>query len=262
MADWDETIAERVKLDIQDSVATISLARVSQLNAFDKAMHFALRRALNKISTSALVKAVVLTGDGRAFCSGQDLAERARSFADGNRPDLGVSLKQNYNPLVRELATMNLPVIAAVNGLAFGAGAAIAIACDIVLASESAKFQFGFVNVGLGLDSGASWTLPHLVGQARALDLALTGRPVAADEALLIGLVSRVVPDSDLINTAQSIARDIASKSPAAVAAIKRQIRARAASSLEGALSNECETQTKLGEMDDYRDAVLRFVRL
>jgi len=261
VADKIDPNSDRVILNVVDGVATISLVRTSQLNAFDEAMHLALREALAEIQTDTSVKVLVLTGSGRAFSAGQDLNERARTFSQGSRPDLGMSLEQNYNPLVRTIANMHIPVIAAVNGLAFGAGAAIAIACDIVLAASTARFQFGFVNVGLGPDSGASWTLPQLIGQARALDLALTGRPVTADEALAIGLVSRVIPGKHLQTTALAIAVDLASKSSSALAAIKHQIRTNASTSLDRALTAEQITQSELGLSDAYRDAVLHFTR-
>lgn len=231
------------------------------MNAFDEALHADLRAAIRTVAADLAVRALVLMGSGRAFSSGQDLGERAAAFERSEQPDLRASLDSNYNPLVLSLAELPIPVIAAVNGIAFGAGAALAIACDIVLAARSARFQFGFVNVGLGPDSGASWFLPRLAGQARALDLALTGRPVSADEALAIGLVSRVVDDGELMDTAMTIARDLCLRSPAALAAIKRQMRANSQLSLAAALDAERDAQAVLGATNEYREAVLRFSR-
>lgn len=253
--------SERVRLDITEGVATVTLVREARMNAFDEAMHQQLRAALATIAADASVRVVVITGSGRAFSSGQDLGERVAAFERGEVPDLHASLGDNYNPLVLSLAELSIPVIAAVNGIAFGAGAALAIACDIVIAARSAKFQFGFVNVGLGPDSGASWHLPRLVGQLRALDLALTARPVLAEEAVAMGLSSRMVDDADLAETAADIARELAAKSAPAVAAIKRLLRANPSGSLDAALDSERETQAKLGASAEYRDAVLRFSR-
>ncbi|WP_202393140.1 enoyl-CoA hydratase-related protein [Alteraurantiacibacter buctensis] len=237
------------------------MVREAQLNAIDGAMHQALRDALDKVEGEPTIGAVVLTGCGRAFSAGQDLGERAASFARREVPDLAASLEENYNPLVLRLANLPQPVIAAVNGMAFGAGAALAIACDIVLAARSARFQFGFVNVALGPDSGASWSLPRLVGQARALDLALTGRAVSGEEAAMIGLVSRVVDDALLADTANEIARGLAQRSPQALSAIKRQLRSNPTGTLEAALASERVAQGKLGATDAYRQAVLRFAK-
>lgn len=252
---------DRIHLSIDGGIAVVTMIREAQMNAIDGAMHHALREALRQIENDASIRAVILTGRGRAFSAGQDLGERAASFAKGEVPDLAASLEDNYNPLVRRLATMRIPVIAAVNGIAFGAGASLAIACDIVLAAASARFQFGFVNVGLGPDSGASWSLPRLVGQARALDLALTGRPVSAQEASDIGLISRVIADADLATVALEIARGLAERSPAAVTAIKQQLRANAVGSLDAALDVERDAQGLLGATDQYRQSVLRFTR-
>lgn len=252
---------ERVRLTVTGSVATITLVREARMNAFDEAMHSHLRVALARVVADGEVRALVLTGSGRAFSSGQDLGERAATFGRGEVPDLHASIDGNYNPLVRSLAELPIPVIAAVNGIAFGAGAALAIACDIVIAGRSARFQFGFVNVGLGPDSGASWNLPRLVGQARAMDLALTARPVSAEEALAMGLVSRVVDDPDLAGTAAAIASDLAAKSGVAVLAVKRQLRHNPTVSLDAALDSERDTQAALGASAEYRKAVLRFSR-
>jgi len=251
----------RVKLTIADGVATLALIREARMNAFDAEMHAEIRTALDAIGYDGSVRALVLTGAGRAFSAGQDLGERAASFARGEVPDLVASLENNYNPLIRALVALEIPVISAVNGIAFGAGAALAVACDIVLAAQSARFQFGFVNVGLGPDSGSSFFLPRLIGLARAFDLALTGRPVLADEALAMGLVSRVVPDEDLGAVVQAIATDLAGKSAPAIAAIKRQLRANPDLGLDRALDAERDAQGSLGASPEYRDAVLHFTR-
>ncbi len=250
-----------MRLDVAGGIATITLVREGRMNAFDAALHEGLRDALAHIENDPSVRAVILTGSGRAFSAGQDLGERASVFEAGDIPDLHESLEHNYNVLVRRLAALPVPVIAAVNGIAFGAGASVAIGCDLVLVAASARFQFGFVNVGLGPDSGASWLLPRLVGQARALDLALTGRPVSAAEALAMGLVSRVVPDEELSSVARAVASEFVGRSADALAAIKRLIRGNAAGPLDAALDAERNAQAMLGRSQAYRDAVLRFAR-
>jgi len=249
----------RATFAVEGQIAVITLVRTNQLNAFDEAMHDAVASCLDAAEAHGEVRVLVLTGEGRAFSSGQDLGERATAFAEGLVPDLRHSLDTLYNPLVRRLSNIPLPVIAAVNGIAFGAGAAIAIACDITLAAHSARFQFGFVNVGLGPDSGASWTLPRLVGQQRALDLALSGRPVGGREAERIGLVARCVEDERLLPEALELAGQIAGKSPDAVGAIKRRMREATMLCLDDALDAERETQAELGRTTAYRNSVMRF---
>lgn len=261
MADRTAAQEPRCKLEFDGAIATLSLTREARLNAFDELMHEQLRQAFATLRESAGVRAVILTGTGRAFSAGQDLGERAAAFAQGRQPDLAASLEENYNPLVRAIGQMSCPVIAAVNGIAFGAGAGLALACDIVMAAESARFQFGFANVGLGPDCGTSWSLPRCVGQARALDLALTGRPVLAQDALDMGLVSRVVADEELLDEARRIATELAHKSPMALAATKQQMRSNPAGTLDMALGSERDHQARLGQSQDYREAVQRFAK-
>lgn len=249
----------RAELVIEGPVAIVTLVRESQLNAFDGAMHLALRNCFDKVCADPAIRALVLTGKGRAFSSGQDLGERADAFAAGGLPDIRGSLETLYNPLVRRITKMPVPVIAAVNGIAFGAGAALAIACDVALAAESARFQFGFVNVGLGPDSGASWTLPRLIGAQRAMDLALSARPVDGREAERIGLVARCVEDDRLLPDALELARQLGARSPEALRTIKLGLRACANLTLDQSLDAERDAQAALGKTAFYREAVLRF---
>lgn len=249
----------RTRLAIDGPVAIITLTRANQLNAFDSEMHAALATCLDEIDEDDSVRALVLTGEGRAFSSGQDLGERAEAFGAGALPDIGLSLDALYNPLVRRIAKLPIPVIAAVNGIAFGAGAAIALACDITLAAASARFQFGFVNVGLGPDSGASWLLPRLVGLQRAMDLVLSARPVSGLEAESMGLIARSVDDTELLPQALVLAGQLAAMSPDAVSAIKRRLREAATMSFDEALDAERDVQAELGQTSAYCDAVLRF---
>jgi 2-(1,2-epoxy-1,2-dihydrophenyl)acetyl-CoA isomerase len=249
----------RAVLSVDGAVAIITLRRSEQLNALDAQMHEALAVCLDAVEGNPAIRTLVLTGEGRAFSSGQDLGERAVSFAAGTTPDLRASLDTLYNPLLHRIANLPIPVVAAVNGMAFGAGAALAIACDITLAATSARFQFGFVNVGLGLDCGASWALPRLIGQQRAMDLALSGRPVDGTEAERIGLVARCVADDFLLSEAMNLAAQLAAKPPSALQAIKRQLRQSSHYSFDNALDAERDTQAVLGQSADYREAVLRF---
>jgi 2-(1,2-epoxy-1,2-dihydrophenyl)acetyl-CoA isomerase len=249
----------RADLSFEGPVAVITLVREAQLNAFDAAMHAALSSSLDVVCADPSIRVLVMTGKARAFSSGQDLGERAAAFAAGDLPDIHGSLEKLYNPLVRRIAQLPFPVIAAVNGMAFGAGAALAIACDITLAAQSARFQFGFVNVGLGPDSGASWTLPRRVGSQRAMDLMLSARPVPGDEAERIGLVARCIDDDLLLPEALALAHKLASQSPDALRTIKQRLRAAVNLTLDDALDAERDAQALLGKTTYYRDAVLRF---
>jgi 2-(1,2-epoxy-1,2-dihydrophenyl)acetyl-CoA isomerase len=244
---------------IEDGLARITLTRPAARNAINAAMHAQLRAALDAIEADTGVHAVILTGAGQAFCAGQDLAERHAMLAVGE-VDLSASLEKDYNPLVRRLAALPCPVIAAVNGIASGAGAAIAIGCDIVLAGRSARFQFPFGKVALGPDSGTSWLLPRLVGTHRALALTLTGEAVDAETACRWGLVWRVVDDDALLDEALEIARMLAERPAPALASIKQLMRAGAASDFATALEAERDMQGQRGRHPDYREAINAFV--
>jgi 2-(1,2-epoxy-1,2-dihydrophenyl)acetyl-CoA isomerase len=250
---------DRARLSIDGGVAIITLAREDRLNAFDEAMHDALSACLAEAEMAGGVRALVLTGEGRAFSAGQDLGERAAAFADGGIPDIYGSLDKRYNPLVRRFAEVPFPIIACVDGIAFGGGAAIAVAADITLASVSARFQFGFVNVGLGPDSGASWRLPRLVGTQRAMELMLSGRAVDGQEAERIGLIARCVADGRVLAEALDLAHRLAGQSAEAVASIKRSLRGAVEMTFAEALDAERDAQAALGRTQAYRDAVLRF---
>jgi 2-(1,2-epoxy-1,2-dihydrophenyl)acetyl-CoA isomerase len=248
-----------VDLTIGERVATVRLNRPDRLNAFDSVLHTDLREALSAIETNASVRALVLTGNGRAFCAGQDLGERADAFLRGETPDLGRSLSDNYNPLIRRLSAVPFPTIAAVNGVASGAGAALAIACDIVIAGRSARFQFGFGRVALGPDAGTSWLLPRRIGQGRALALALTGEVIDADRALAIGLCDRITGDEELGEAGAALARSFADGPAEAIRTIKQALRTTPSDSLDVALAAEQASQARLGATRDYREAVLAF---
>lgn len=250
---------ETILLSRQAGVAMVTLNRPDRLNSFTTAMHRELADALERIADDASVRAVLLTGAGRGFCAGQDLADR-KPAADGTPPDLGESIDRYYAPLVRRLATLPKPVVCAVNGVAAGAGANIALACDIVIAARSARFIQSFAKVGLIPDSGGSWILPRVVGQARALGLALTGDDLPAETAAQWGLIWAAVDDASLFETATSLARRLAAGPAQGLAETKRLIRSAWSKTLSEQLDAERDAMAALGRSDDYREGVAAFI--
>jgi 2-(1,2-epoxy-1,2-dihydrophenyl)acetyl-CoA isomerase len=247
---------EALLYDERDGVARITLNRPDRLNSFTAAMHAELRHALDQAAVSARV--IVLTGSGRGFCAGQDLNDRA--VAPGEAVDLGETVEQCWNPLVRRLAEIPQPVIARVNGVAAGAGANIALACDLVVASRSAKFIQSFANLGLIPDSGGSWHLPRLVGQARALGLALTAEPLPAERAAEWGLIWKCVDDEALDIEVDALAAKLAALPPLGLAAIKKIIRTSGERSLNQELDLQRDEMRRLGFTEDYREGVAAFL--
>ena len=248
-----------ILLDLTGGVATITLNRPDKLNAFNEAMHAELAQALNRIEADGTVRAVLLTGAGRAFCAGQDLGDRV--MGDGAAPpDLGDTLDRLYNPLVRRLHRLERPVIAAVNGVAAGAGANLALACDLVLAARSARFIQAFCKLGLVPDSGGTYALPRLVGPARAMALALLGEPVPAEQAAAWGLIWRVVDDERLQAEATALARQLATQPTRGLGLIKRALNASADNTLDEQLDLERDLQREAGRTEDYREGVRAFL--
>jgi len=247
---------DTIQLARADAVARITLNRPDRLNSFTAQMHEELRDALASIGDA---RVVVLTGAGRGFCAGQDLNDRGVS-ADAHPVDLGVTVETSWNPLVRTLTSLAQPVIARVNGVAAGAGANIALACDIVVAGKSAKFIQSFSAIGLIPDSGGTWVLPRLVGQARALGLALTGEPLSADRAAEWGLIWKAVEDDALDPEVDAIASKLASLPPLGLAAIKEMIRSTWAKSLDQELHDQRDMMRRLGYTEDYREGVAAFL--
>jgi 2-(1,2-epoxy-1,2-dihydrophenyl)acetyl-CoA isomerase len=239
-----------------DGVARITLNRPDRLNSFTASMHAELSDALDKVAESARV--IILTGAGRGFCAGQDLNDRA--VAPGQAVDLGETVEQCWNPLVRRLAALSQPVIAKVNGVAAGAGANIALACDLVVAARSAKFIQSFANLGLIPDSGGSWHLPRLVGQARALGLALTAEPLPADKAAEWGLIWKCVDDVELDGVVDMLAAKLAALPPLGLAAIKKIIRTTGERTLDQELDLQRDEMRRLGFTEDYREGVSAFL--
>ena len=246
---------ETIDFKADGAIATITLNRPDRLNSFTRAMHAELRDALANLGDS---RVVVLTGAGRGFCAGQDLNDRA--VAPGETVDLGDTVQECWNPLIRTLTTLPQPVIAKVNGVAAGAGANIALACDIVIAAKSAKFIQSFSAIGLIPDSGGTWVLPRLVGQARALGLALTGEALPADKAAEWGLIWKAVPDDELDAEVADIGNKLANLPPLGLSAIKEMIRASWQHSLDEELELQAGTMRRLGFTDDYREGVAAFL--
>ncbi|OQW58122.1 MAG: 2-(1,2-epoxy-1,2-dihydrophenyl)acetyl-CoA isomerase [Proteobacteria bacterium HN_bin10] len=239
-------------------VARITLNRPDRLNSFTVQMHDELSRALEAVARSD-ARVLVLTGAGRGFCAGQDLSDRAVA-PGGEGVDLGESLEKRYNPLIRRLTSLEMPVICAVNGVAAGAGANIALACDIVIAARGAKFIQSFANIGLIPDSGGTWTLPRLAGQARALGLALTGEPLPAERAEAWGMIWKCVDDDKLGAEVDALAAKFASAPTKGLAATKKLIRESGARALAEQLDVERDAQRALGRTNDYKEGVAAFM--
>jgi len=240
-------------------VATVTLNRPEAMNSLTVELKVALREALADLADDDTVRAVVLTGAGRGFCAGQDLREHGDLLTSGAAAPLD-TVTEHYNPIVTSLATMPKPVVAAVNGTAAGAGAGLTYACDFRIASNQAKFLLAFANVGLTLDSGVSWTLPRLIGSARATALALLAEPISAEAALEMGMVNAVVEPSQVLPAAQELAAKLAAGPTAAYAAIKQSIAFAASHSLTDSLTREGELQTVCGDTADHHNATAAFL--
>jgi 2-(1,2-epoxy-1,2-dihydrophenyl)acetyl-CoA isomerase len=248
-------VTEGLRVEVTGPVATLTLDRPDALNALTVPVKVALREALESLAADRSVRAVILTGAGRAFCAGQDLAEREQPDA----APLEVEVRERYNPIIRALRSMGQPVIAAVNGVAAGAGASLAFACDIRLAAEDARFVLAFGRIGLVPDSGATWFLPRLVGSAKAAELALIGDPVDAAEALRLGLVSRVVPGDRLMAEARALADRLAEGAPLALSLTKGALQRSLAIDLDEALEGEAKLQGVAGASSDHAEGLAAF---
>jgi 2-(1,2-epoxy-1,2-dihydrophenyl)acetyl-CoA isomerase len=246
---------ETIQFDVADSVARITLNRPDKLNSFTTQMHGELRDALSSLGDA---RVLILTGAGRAFCAGQDLNDRA--VTHGESVDLGVTVETCWNPLIRQLTDLHQPIIARVNGVAAGAGANVALACDLVVAAKSAKFIQSFSAIGLIPDSGGTWILPRLVGQARALGLALTGDPLPAEIAADWGLIWKAVDDEALDAEVDALAARLAALPPLGLAGIKQMIRASWSHTLDQELVHQRDAMRRLGYTADYREGVAAFL--
>ncbi len=248
---------ETIELQVTDRVGWLTLNRPSALNAWTAQLGRELGAALDHLADDPDVRAVAITGEGRAFSSGADLKNRAES--DGTM-DVQTALREIYNPVMLRVRTLPKPVIAAVNGPAVGIGCSLALACDLIVAAESAYFLMAFVNIGLTLDGGASHTLPARVGHARAFEIAYLGERIGAAQALEWGLVNRVVPDGELQGTVEGVASKLAAGPPGAYAAIKRSINARLYAEFEAALDLEAGLQQERATSSDFGEGVMAFL--
>jgi len=249
-----------VGYSIESAVGIVVLDRPDVLNSFDDAMGSEALHVISEAAADEAIRCIVITGAGRAFCAGEDLGALADQYERGEAPDLGETLIKRYNPMIRAIRSAPKPVIAAVNGVAAGAGASLALACDVRIASAHAKLVLAFVNAGLVPDSGAIWFLTQMVGSARAWQLASTGRPVAADEAASLGLFDRVVDASSFDETWRAAARDLASGPTQALALIKRLVNNAADLSLDEHLDIEVEAQSTAGRTADHLEGVRAFL--
>jgi 2-(1,2-epoxy-1,2-dihydrophenyl)acetyl-CoA isomerase len=247
---------DTVLVDDHDGWVKITLNRPDRLNSLNVDLHRALRAALDAARQS---RAVLITGAGRGFCAGQDLGERNPDSGDWP-PDLGAMLRDYFNPLIRQVSALPVPVVCAVNGVAAGAGASLALACDIVLAARSAKFIQAFSKIGLAPDAGASWLLPARIGQARALALALTGAPVTAEQAADWGMIWECHDDAALMPAAEALVSQLAAGPTVAYAATKSLVRDAAGNSLSDQLDAEAAAQQALGRSADYAEGVRAFL--
>lgn len=242
-----------------DGVCRITLNRPDKLNSFNDEMHRALRAAMEDARDDSGVRAILLTGAGRGFCAGQDLGDRDPSKMT-EAPDLGVTVETFYNPLTRLMRAIEKPILCAVNGVAAGAGANIALTCDIVLAAKSAKFIQAFSKIGLVPDSGGTWLLPRILGEPRAKALTMLATPLSAEQAESWGLIWRAVPDEDLMSEAQAMAKQLAAGPTFGLGLTKKAIQAASENSHSEALDFERDLQRQAGRSADYAEGVSAFL--
>ncbi|HFP9381901.1 TPA: 2-(1,2-epoxy-1,2-dihydrophenyl)acetyl-CoA isomerase PaaG [Raoultella planticola] len=245
--------------EVKQGVMTITLNRPDRLNSFNDLMHQQLAACLTQAERDDNVRCLLITGAGRGFCAGQDLNDR-NVDPSGPAPDLGLSVERFYNPLVRRLAALPKPVIAAVNGVAAGAGATLALGCDIVLAARSANFVMAFSKLGLVPDCGGSWFLPRVAGRARAMGLALLGEKLSAEQAAQWGMIWQLVEDAELADTSRQLARHLATQPTFGLGLIKKALQVSETNGLDAQLDLERDYQRLAGRSDDYREGVSAFL--
>jgi 2-(1,2-epoxy-1,2-dihydrophenyl)acetyl-CoA isomerase len=245
---------------VSDGVATITLNRPDAMNSLDVATKVALRDSVTEAADDPAVRCVVLTGSGRAFCVGQDLKEHIEILRSASSDELFRTVPEHYNPTVKALATMNKPVVAAVNGVAAGAGASLAFACDFRILADSAGFNLAFTGVALSCDTGASWTLPRLVGRAKALELLYFPRTIPAQEALDLGLATKVVAPAELEQEVAGLAGRLAAGPTVAFGAVRRAVEHSAGNDFEASLEFEAQMMALTGATEDHANAVSSFV--
>ena len=253
-----KTNFESIKVDVTEGIATLTLNRPERLNSFTVAMHGEVRAALDGIAANRLIRCFVLTGAGRGFCAGQDLSDRAVT-PDAEGVDLGASIENYYKPLLQRLRALPMPTIAAVNGVAAGAGANIPFACDLVYAAQTASFIQSFSKLGLVPDCGGTWWLPRLIGPARAMGLTLLGEKLTATQAADWGLIWRCVEDDELMPTVKTVALQLAAGPTRGYVRTRQAIDAAMLLPFDGALDVERDYQRELGRSNDYREGVSAF---
>lgn len=244
---------------VEQGVMTITLNRPERLNSFNDVMHQQLAECLKQAERDDTIRCLLITGAGRGFCAGQDLNDR-NVVPNGPAPDLGMSVERFYNPLVRRLAKLPKPVIAAVNGVAAGAGATLALGCDMVIAARSANFVMAFSKLGLVPDCGGTWLLPRTAGRARAMGLALLGDKMSAEQAQQWGMIWQVVDDAELADTSLTLARHLATQPTYGLGLIKQALLASETHTLDQQLDMERDFQRMAGRSDDYREGVSAFL--
>lgn len=249
---------EFILYEVDQGVAAITFNRPDVLNAFNRAMASEVRQALSAASADAEVRAVLITGAGRAFCAGQDLAEAMPK--EGPAPDLGDIVARGYNPIVRTIRQLDKPVVCAVNGVAAGAGANLAFGCDFVIAASDASFIQSFSKIGLVPDTGGTFFLPRLVGLARATALMMLGDKVSAQDAVSMGLILRVAESGTLLEDATAFARQLATRPTRGLGLMKRALNASATNGLDEQLALEAQLQAEAGSTADYREGVKAFL--
>lgn len=255
------TTYQTIQYDVVAGVARVALNRPDKMNAFTAAMHAELRDALDRVQADAQVRVLVLTGAGKGFCAGQDLADPDVSFVPGQQPpDLGDVVERHYKPLILRLANLRVPTIAAVNGVAAGAGASLALACDMVLARQSASFMLPFARIGLIPDTACSWLVPQRIGLARAMGLAMTGQKLSAAKAAEWGLIWEAVADEAWDDTVTSLANQLAAMPTRALVRTRQAMHAAHTHSMEQQLSTEAMLMRELGRSADYVEGVAAFL--
>ena len=251
---------ETITFTVEAGIARLTLNRPDKLNSFNTEMHAELRTALDSIQNDTSVRVLVLSGAGRAFCAGQDLADRAMQMVDGKMPDIGNVVEANYKPLVLRLQNLRVPTIAAVNGIAAGAGASVALACDLVVATKSASFLQAFSKIGLIPDTGGTWFLPQRIGMARAMGLALLADKLPAEKAAEWGLIWSCVEDAEFSGAVDALAKQLSTAPTKALVRTRQAMHAAPGHTLEQQLSMEGGFMRELGWSPDYAEGVAAFM--
>jgi 2-(1,2-epoxy-1,2-dihydrophenyl)acetyl-CoA isomerase len=252
---------ETIEVHTEDSVAEITLNRPERLNAWTDRLGSELRKAILEDAADQSVRSVLITGAGRGFSSGADVKEMLEQGARGERPDVGTMLRERYHPIIKGIRELPKPVIAAVNGPAVGIGCSLALACDLIWAGESAIFGLAFVNIGLVPDGGSTFLVPAAVGKARALEMALLGDPVSAEEALDWGLINRVVPDGKLMDETRTLARRMAKGPTRSYANSKRALNNSLMRIMDEQLDLEAQIQGEMAQSGDFLEGIAAFVQ-